>query len=209
MEFLEQNWQYVLVFIGAMLVDITPVPLPPAFTIMIFLQIKFDLNIWLVIVVGVAGSIIGRYVLTLYVSKLSGKLLNKATNDNVKLLGNKMKHKGWKTQAFIFLYSLMPLPTTPLFVAGGIAKMKPYFIIPVFIVGKFISDSTAVLTGDYAAKNSSELLKGMVSWKSVTGLVLGLLLIFLLLFIDWHTVLLRKKFKLRFNVGKHGGDQKK
>jgi hypothetical protein len=35
-------WQYVMVFLGAVLMDITPLPLPPAFTIMILLQIMFD-----------------------------------------------------------------------------------------------------------------------------------------------------------------------
>ena len=48
-----------------MIVDIVPLPLPPAFVVMIFLQIEFNLNVWLVIVIGVAGSILGRYILTL------------------------------------------------------------------------------------------------------------------------------------------------
>ena len=51
-------WQYLLVFIGALLFDVAPFPFPPAFTIMVFLQIMFDLNIWWVIVIGVAGSIL-------------------------------------------------------------------------------------------------------------------------------------------------------
>ena len=66
-------WQYALVFLGTLLVDIVPFPLPPAFTVMVFLQILYDLNIWAVIAIGVVGSIVGRYVLTLYIPKLSGK----------------------------------------------------------------------------------------------------------------------------------------
>jgi hypothetical protein len=50
-------WQYALVFLGAFLFDVVPFPFPPAFTIMVFLQIVFDLNVWLVILIGVAGSI--------------------------------------------------------------------------------------------------------------------------------------------------------
>jgi len=38
---------------------------------MVFLQITFGLNIWWVIVIGVAGSILGRYVLTLYIPLLA------------------------------------------------------------------------------------------------------------------------------------------
>lgn len=66
-------WHYLLVFVGALLVDVSPFPLPPAFTVMVLLQAIFDLEIWLVIMVGVAGSILGRYVLTLYIPKLSGR----------------------------------------------------------------------------------------------------------------------------------------
>jgi hypothetical protein len=28
----------------------------------------------------------------------------------------------------------MPLPSTPLFIAGGVAKMKPVYIIPAFLL---------------------------------------------------------------------------
>lgn len=195
-------WQYLLVFIGALLVDVVPLPLPPAFTIMIFLQIRFDLNIWAVIVIGVIGSVIGRYILTLYIPKLSAKIFNVAKNKDVQFLGKKLKEKGWKSKAIILVYSLMPLPTTPLFIAGGMAKLKPVYIIPPFIIGKFISDMVAVLIGKYAAENTSNLVRGMVSWKTITGFGLGLILIFILVYIDWRSLLIEKKFRLKFNIMK-------
>src|SRR5436190_21763459 len=140
-------WQYLLVFVGSMAVDIVPVPLPPAFTIMILLQLVFDLNIWIVLVVGVAGSIAGRYILSLYIPKVSGRLFKRAKNEDVQYLGKKLKEKGWKSHALILVYSLMPLPTTPLFVAGGMAKLHPMKIIPAFYVGKLDSDLAALLQG--------------------------------------------------------------
>src|SRR5438105_5606723 len=115
-------WQYLLVFVGALLVDIVPFPLPPAFTIMIILQITFNLNVWEVIVIGVTGSIIGRYILTLYIAKVSSKIFKRAKNEEVQYLGKKMEEKRWKGKLLILIYSLMPLPTTPLFIAGGMAK---------------------------------------------------------------------------------------
>ena len=195
-------WQYLLVFVCAMAVDIVPIPLPPAFTVMILLQIVFKLNIWAVIVLGVVGSVVGRYILTLYIPKLTAKIFKPSKNEDVQFLGNKLKAKGWKGQLTILVYSLLPLPTTPLFIAGGMAKMKPYYIIPAFFVGKFTSDTIAVLMGRYAAENTQKLLHGMVNWKSIVGLVLGLLLIFALLFVDWRTLYQHKKFRLRFKIWK-------
>lgn len=196
------SWQYVLVFIGALLVDIVPFPLPPAFTVMIFLQILYHLNIWAVIAIGVAGSVLGRYILTLYIPRISAKMFRQAKNEDVQYLGKRMKEKGWKGLAAILVYSLMPLPTTPLFIAGGMARMKPIYIIPPFIIGKLISDMAAVLLGKYAAENTSSLTAGLVSWESITGLVVGLILVFALLFVDWRMLLQQKKLGLRFRIMK-------
>ena len=195
-------WQYTLVFLGAVLMDITPLPLPPAFTVMILLQITFGLPVWPVIIIGVIGSIVGRYILTLYIPLVSSRIFKPAKNEDIQFLGNKLKTKGWKSQFFILLYTLMPLPSTPLFVAGGIAKMKPMYIIPAFFAGKFTSDSIAVFMGKFATENTGSLLKGMLSWQSVAGLMAGLLLIFLLVFIDWRSLIQQKKLRLTFNVWK-------
>lgn len=195
-------WNYLLVFLGALLFDIVPFPFLPAFTIMVFLQMMFDLNIWLVTVIGVAGSILGRYILTLYIPFFAGKIFKPAKNEDVQFLGEKMKEKGWKSQVVIICYSLLPLPTTPLFLAGGMAKIKAVYIIPAFFIGKFISDAIAVHAGKYALENTQDLMKGALSWKSITSLVVGLLLLCALLFIDWRTLIQKKKFQLNFKIWK-------
>jgi len=193
-------WIFALVFLGAFLFDVVPIPFPPAFTIMVFLQIMFDLNIWWVIVVGVAGSILGRYVLTLYIPFLAGKIFKKSKNEDVEFLGKKMKEKGWKSQLLIVSYSLLPLPTTPLFLAGGMARIKPLYIIPAFFIGKFTSDAITVHLGKYAAENVTNILESALSLKSIASLVVGLLLICAVLFIDWRTLIQKKKFMLNFRV---------
>jgi membrane protein DedA with SNARE-associated domain len=195
-------WHYLLVFIGAFLFDVVPFPFPPAFTIMIFLQIMFDLNIWWVIVIGVAGSILGRYILTLYIPFLAGKIFKRTKNEDVEFLGKKMKEKGWRSQMVIIAYSLLPLPTTPLFLAGGMAKLKPLYIIPAFFIGKFISDAVAVHLGKYASEHTKSILEQASSWKSITSLAAGLLLICALLFIDWRSLIQKKKFQMKFKIWK-------
>lgn len=195
-------WQYLLIFLGAFLFDVVPFPFPPAFTIMVFLQIMFDLNIWLVITIGVAGSILGRYILTLYIPLIAGKIFKPSKNEDVKYLGKILKEKGWKSQMVIIAYSLLPLPTTPLFVAAGMANLKPIFIIPAFFVGKFTSDTVMVLLGKYETEHAESLLNGAISWQSIFSLALGLLFISALLFINWRTLIQNKKFNLNFRIWK-------
>jgi membrane protein YqaA with SNARE-associated domain len=193
-------WIFVLVFLGAFLFDVVPIPFPPAFTIMVFFQIMFGLNIWWVIGVGVAGSILGRYVLTLYIPFLAGKIFKQSKNEDVEFLGKKMKDKGWKSQLFIVAYSLLPLPTTPLFLAGGMAKIKPLYIIPAFFIGKFTSDAITVHLGKYAAENFTNIMDNVLSLKSIASFVLGIFLVSCVIFIDWRTLIQNKKFHLNFRV---------
>lgn len=195
-------WQYCLVFLGALLFDIVPFPFLPAFTIMIFLQLYFHLNLWASICIGVAGSILGRYILTLYIPYISNSYFKPAKNEDIMFLGKKLKEKGWKSQLVIIGYSLLPLPTTPLFVAAGMSRMGPLYIIPAFFVGKFTSDTIALSMGKFASENVNTLKENIFSWQSITGLTVSLLLLGALLFIDWRTLIQKKKIMLKFKIFK-------
>lgn len=191
-----------MVFIGSFLFDVIPVPFPPAFTIMIFLQIMFDLNIWWVIAIGVAGSIFGRYILTLYIPLLAGRIFKRSKTEDVEFLGKKMKEKGWKSQVLIIAYSLLPLPTTPLFLAAVMAKIKPVYIILAFFIGKFTSDAITVNIGKYAAEHTQGILEEALIWKSIISLLVGLFLICILLFVDWRSLIQKKKLQMKFMIWK-------
>lgn len=195
-------WLYFLVFLGAFLFDVVPFPFLPAFTIMLYLQIVFHLNLWTVIYIGVAGSILGRYILTLYIPLLSERYFKPTKNQDIQFLGEKLKTRGWKSQLVIIGYSLLPLPTTPLFVAGGMARIKPLQIIPAFFVGKFTSDSIAMSMGKFASQNIGSIKSHIISWQSIAGLLASLLLLLALLFIDWRTLIQKKRLTLKFGIFK-------
>jgi membrane protein YqaA with SNARE-associated domain len=195
-------WQYMLVFLGALLFDIVPFPFPPAFTIMMFLQIIFQLNVWSVIIIGVIGSVLGRYILLLYAPILADRYLKESKNKDIQILGEKMKENVWKGQMIILAYSLLPLPTTPLFLGAGISKIKAFYIIPAFLIGKFTSDTIAILAGAYAIENAKAVVENAFSWKSFSSLLLALFLLFCLFFIDWRTLIHSKKLVMNFKIWK-------
>jgi len=195
-------WQYFLVFLGALLFDIVPFPFAPAFTIMMFLQIVFELNVWAVIVIGVAGSVLGRYILLLYAPLLAVKYLNTSKNNDIQFLGEKMSENKWKGQMIVLAYSLLPLPTTPLFLGAGISRLKPIYIIPAFLIGKFTSDTFALLLGAYAVENAQSILDNAFSWKSAASLLFALFLLFCLFFIDWRTLIQSKRLVFNYKIWK-------
>ena len=193
-------WQYLLVFFGAVLFDIVPFPFAPAFTIMVFFQILFDLNVWAVIVIGVLGSVLGRYILLLYAPLIANKYLKTSKNEDIKFLGDKMNENKWKGVLVVLAYSLLPLPTTPLFLGAGISKIKPIYIIIPFLVGKFTSDSIALHIGKFASENQQSIIDNIFSWQSIASFVLAFVMLFCLFFINWRTLIHTKKLAFDFKI---------
>lgn len=193
---------YILVFLASLVVDIVPFIGPPAWMVMVFFQIRFGLNIWIVIITGVMGSAIGRYLYSAYIYLLSKHFITPQKNDDLQFIGQKLANNSWKVQLFVLLYTLMPLPSTPLFTAAGFSRIKTLYLIPAFIVGKFISDAVMVFTGDYVANNVNSIVHGLLTWNVLVGTLIGLLLICLFLFTDWRKLLQEKKFTIKFNIWK-------
>src|SRR5881396_1300187 len=183
---------YFLVFIGSLIVDIVPFIAPPAWTVMVFFQVRFKLNIWLVLIIGVPGSAIGRYLYSSYIHRLSDRFIKPQKNEDLVFIGRKLEKRGWRVQLFVLLYTLMPLPSTPLFTAAGIARIKNLVLIPSFFVGKFVSDAAMVLAGDHVARNVVSITHGLLSWKTLLGTILGLIMICLFLFTGWRKLLQEK-----------------
>ena len=193
-------WHYLLVFLGAVLFDIVPFPFAPAFTIMVFLQILFDLNVWAVTVIGVLGSVLGRYILLLYAPLMANKYLKASRNEDIKFLGDKMNDNKWKGFLVVLSYSLLPLPTTPLFLGAGISKIKPIYIIIPFLIGKFTSDSIALQIGKFAVENQQDIIDNMFSWQSIATFILGFFMLFCLFFINWRALIQTKKLVFDFKI---------
>lgn len=193
-------WHYLFVFLGALLFDIVPFPFAPAFTIMVFFQILFDLNVWAVIIIGVAGSVLGRYALLLYAPLLANKYLKAAKNKDIKFLGDKMNENKWKGLVVVLAYSLLPLPTTPLFLGAGISKIKPTYIIFPFLIGKFTSDSIALHLGKFAAENKQNIIENIFSWQSIASFIIGFLMLFCLFFVNWQILIQNRKIEFNFKI---------
>src|SRR5437868_6808007 len=64
-------WMYFLVFVATLVVDSIPVFAPPAWTVLLLLLLLLlHLNPWVVVIIGVTGSTLGRYILSAYIPKV-------------------------------------------------------------------------------------------------------------------------------------------
>ena len=193
---------YVVIFLSALAVDSIPLIAPPAWTIAVFLLVKFHLNPWIVLPLCVAGSTLGRYLTSLYMPRFAGHFIKRHKTDELEFLGKKLSQSLWQSWLFVFIYSVTPLSTTALFTAAGVAKVKPSHTVPPFFCGKFLSDAVMIFTGLYAAANFEDLVHGSFSPKAIVILVIGFVVISGFLFLDWRALLQRKKFRINFRIWK-------
>jgi hypothetical protein len=193
---------YLAVFLAALAVDLVPIVSPPAWTVMLWLLVKYDLDPWIVVFLGVPGSALGRWIFSLYVVKISDKVIKRSKHEELQFVGKKLGTRLWPTWLFVFLYTLSPLSTTALFTAAGMAEVGAVRTIPPFFVGKFISDAAMIFGGLYAVGSLEELVAGSFSLKGIALMVLGVMIIFGFLFVDWFALLERKKLQFRFRIWK-------
>jgi membrane protein YqaA with SNARE-associated domain len=193
---------YLAAFAAALLVDTIPVFAPPAWIILAFMIIKWKLNPWGVIAAGSIGSVIGRYILTLYIPHVSAKIFRRSESANISFLGKKLGERFWYANIFVLLYAISPLSTTALFTAAGMAHVSPWNILPGFAIGKFFGDAWVILMARVTADEATDLLHGHVSWQTALTAVAGFLLISCVLFIDWRQLLGHKKLRFNFKIWK-------
>ena len=193
-------WPYLLVFFAALAVDTIPVFAPPAWILLVVLLVKFDLNPWLTVAVGVTGSTIGRYLLTRYIPKVSSSIVNRREDANLRYIGSKLGRAKWSSAFFVFFYTLTPLSTTALFTAAAIARVRPWHILPPFFLGRLINDGLLVFSGKYASTNLSDLVHGEANWKTLVVLLAGLIVICGFVFVDWRRLLEHKQIRFRFKI---------
>ena len=193
---------YGVVFLATLAVDIIPLLAPPAWTIAVFLLVRFHLNPLIVLLLCASGSTLGRYLMSLYIPRFANLFIKRRKTDELEFLGKKLSQSLWQSWLFVLIYAVTPLSTTALFMAAGVAKVKPSHMLPPFFCGKFLSDAIMIFTGLYAANNFKNIVNGIYSPKAIVMLALGLVVIAWFLFLDWRALLERKKFTFNFKIWK-------
>lgn len=193
---------YLILLLVVILVNSLPAFAPPTWTVLISFYTGFELNIYLVILIGVLGATFGRFILAHYIQWFSHQLFNEKQHENLNYLGNKIGGTPVHSFIFTFIYSLTPLSTTVLFVAAGIAKVRLSIVLAGFALGRLISYTALLYSTAALATNIKDLTSGTFSLKNILSSILGLAFLLLFIFIDWKELIEKKKLKLEFDVWK-------
>ena len=170
---------------------------------MLYLLIKFNLDPLITVVVGTAGTVGGRLVYVTYIVPWLGKkAIGPDKEKDLQFLGKRLSKQGLATLGFVFVYSMLPLSTTVLFTAAGLAKVKRRFVVPPFFLGNLIGDGILLFSGQYAILHFGDMYKDSLNTKNILITFAGLTIITLFLFIDWREFLENKKIRFKFKFWK-------
>lgn len=197
-----EMWIYLAILVCTVASDSLPVIGPPAWAIMVLFWTSYDLNPWLVLTVGVSGSVFGRFLFSRYAPKLSERFIKRRKTGDLAFVGHKLNRSLWRSWLFVFVYALTPASTTALFLAVGLGRVRLRQVIPPFFAGKFVIDAVMLFSGRYVISSATDLLHGAVSWKGLGITTAGVALVALFLFLDWRTLLEQRKVRLVFRIWK-------
>src|SRR5882757_705645 len=93
---------YFAVFGASLAVDLIPFIGPPAWMAMVFFLMKYNLNPWLVLAAGVPGSVLGRFLLSRYIPKVSDHMIKERKTQELKFVGGKLRQTLWRSWLFVF-----------------------------------------------------------------------------------------------------------
>ena len=188
---------YALVFLIAFGFNILPVFTPPTWTVLAFFHIRWHLNLWILAVGGAAAAAGGRFVLAKAASGLV-RYFPKKYAENVEYLRGYLKKKEAAATGFAFFYAaVLPVSSSQFFVAVGLARLNLAFILPAFFVGRVISYAILGYSAGFVAARLDKLFAKYYGNALVIVLeVLSILVLWVLVKIDWRTLV--EKHKLRF-----------
>lgn len=200
---------YLFSFLLALFFNTIPFLAPGTGLIVGFMYIKYDLNLFILILFILAGSTLGRYFLAKLSGKFALKFLHPERNDNLSYFKDKLHQSSFKVFIFSFVYCALPTPSNLLFLAVGAtnARLKPLLLG--FTLGRAINYFYAAILYKFVYDSLEQIInKGLTSWDNLLVQLLTFILFVLFLLIDWRELFENKRLKLLL-LKKHKEIEKK
>jgi len=134
--------------------NVVPAFAPPTWSLLVYLELSYDMRPAVLVVIGVVAAAAGRTVLA-YGARRSTRWMPVAYVRNMETVGRALTRSKGRTLATLGLFLLSPLSSAQLFAAAGIMKtvrLRP--LVLAFALGRAVTYSSYV-TGAHLVKNST------------------------------------------------------
>ena len=186
---------YLGIFLLMIGVNAAPLLMPPSWIILSsFYALDSSLDpIWLSMV-GATGATIGRFILK-RISHFFRRFVGKEQKSNLDIIGNFLNRRKFGYILTSFLFAATPLPSNMLFVAYGLLRAKSIGLYVGFWVGRVIAYYIMISISQVVLVPFMQLFEDRyIAILIADGIGIGIVIFFT--FIDWGTLLTKRKFKL-------------
>ena len=179
------------------MLTVTPLPAPPSWLVLAYLALEMDAHAAGIVVAGAAGASAGRTALAAWTRALGPHLLGRSGRENVAYLAGRLQGRG--TMAGVAgVLALSPPPAGALYTAAGILRINLLLVAGACLAGRLVTYGLGVGLAGSAAGAISDRIRETAGPLSI-GLGLGAvaLALWLIVTIDWRTLLESRRLRLR------------
>lgn len=183
------------IFILLVTINAMPILMPPSWIVLssFYATDQNINNIFVLVLVGATGSLIGRIIL-FQISSYFRIFLGKERTSNLDNLHEFFKVKKYGYFFASFLYALSPLPSNIMFITYGIMKSHSLGIFLGFWAGRVISYYVLISTSSIVLKPLMEIFSSRLLEILVIDIA-GILSIVVFTSINWMKLIKERKFE--------------
>ncbi len=186
---------YLGIFLIMIAVNAAPLLMPPSWIILSsFYAVDPSLNPIVLALVGATGATIGRFILK-RISHLFRRFVGEPQKSNLDIIGNFLNRRKYGYALASFLFAATPLPSNMLFVAYGLMRAKSIGLYIGFWIGRVIAYYIMISISHVVLVPFIQLFEDrFVGILIADAIGIGVVIFFT--FIDWGTLITKRKFKL-------------
>jgi hypothetical protein len=166
------------------LINLSPGFMPSSWMIMAFFYIKFGLPLVPLCIAGALVSGVGRFCLAKGSDWVTERFFREKKED-LESLGDYLDRKRGAVAGFVFVYSLLPLPTNNLFLAAGMTRVNLAYVLGGFYAARIPADLFWVWTTNATFQSLDEVFARSGNVIAIALQAGALLSVVALYFLPW------------------------
>jgi hypothetical protein len=175
---------FLIAMVVVFLINLSPGFMPSTWMVLAFFYIQFDLPLVPLAICGALVSGLGRFCLANGSSWFTDHFMT-GKKDDLQSLGDYLERKHGLVAGFVFVYSLLPLPTTNLFLAAGMTRVNLAYVLGGFYAARLPADLFWIWTTNATFQSLDEVFARSGNLIAIVLQAGALLSVGLLYFLPW------------------------
>ncbi len=188
---------YFLIAVLVFTTNVIPFFMPATWTVLSYIAVAYSIPVLPLAFIGAVFATLGRATLAkLSQTIIREKIISEKTRKNIDVIKKQLEGKKTLTVGVVLLYAFSPFPSSQLFIAYGLTKMKLRYIVIPFFFGRLCSYTFFAFSATRIVRAFFPFsLNHLFSWYFLVSQLLTIVTVYLFAKIDWQELLKHKKLK--------------